>query len=81
MSHFYGTLQGARGQSTRCGHKSTGLTTVAASWKGAIQVFLGHNEETGEDTYEVREIPWQGAGVSRVIAFGVIGKGENNDSD
>jgi len=37
MSHFYGTLQGNRGEATRCGTKKSGIETYAASWKGAIR--------------------------------------------
>lgn len=72
MSHFYGTLQGARGQATRCGSKS-GLNTVAASWNGAIRTDL-YVDDQGRDCYVVREIRWQGRGVDREIARGVIGQ-------
>lgn len=49
MSHFYGTVQGGRGEGTRCGHKSSGLRTVAKSWHASITVFLSHDEKTGQD--------------------------------
>lgn len=76
MSHFYGTLEGSNppAQSTRCGHKSTGLTATAASWKGCVQVTLKHNETTGEDTYEVYMLPWKGVGETQFLAKGVLGK-------
>jgi len=74
MAHFRGVVQGGRGEASRNGHKTTGLTATAASWRGAIEVSLSHDTETGEDRFEVRQIPWQGAGISEVIAEGVIGE-------
>jgi hypothetical protein len=53
MSHFYGGIRGDRGEATRRGRKSSGYRAYAASWQGAIEVHLGHNEQTGRDTYSV----------------------------
>jgi hypothetical protein len=75
MAHFYGVVNGqAKTQATRRGSKSQGLITKAASWHGAIQVYVYHNNETGKDEYVVEQTPWHGAGVSKVIAKGVIGE-------
>lgn len=73
MSHFYGTLDGNRGEATRCGSKDSGLRTTAASWAGAIKVELSVDDE-GRDCFEVRQIPWRGKGVSYVIAKGLVGE-------
>lgn len=72
MSHFYGTLDGQAGRATRCGSKSSGLQSASASWKGAIQVRLYH--ENGKDHFVVEQIPWQGSGIKEVIATGVLGE-------
>lgn len=72
MSHFYGVVQGSRGPATRAAGAGGGLSTVAASWHGAIQVMLYVNEQ-GMDCYRITEKPWHGAGVSRVIEEGIIG--------
>jgi hypothetical protein len=74
MSHFYGTLQGMRGEATRCGSKDSGIDTVAASWKGAIRVSVYHDDETGEDRYDIAQSTWQSSGINQSIATGVIGK-------
>lgn len=74
MSHFYGTLQGSRGNATRCGTKSSGITTQAASWGGAIEVEVFHDEKTGQDKFTVIQIPWHGHGITQTIASGVIGE-------
>lgn len=74
MAHFYGTLQGTRGEATRLGTQKSGLQTVAASWDGAIQVDLEYDERSGKNRYTVSERTWHGKGVSRTIAEGVIGE-------
>lgn len=73
MSHFYGTLKGNRGEATRAGTKDSGLTTTAASWKGAIRVNLWQ-DAAGVDRFTIEQTPWQGAGIHEVIAEGVLGQ-------
>lgn len=73
MSHFYGVLNGQRGEATRCGSKASGLTVTAASWNGAIAVHL-YVDDDGNDCFEVREKAWRGHGIERVISTGLIGK-------
>ena len=71
MSHFYGTLQGSRGQATRCGTKNSGVSTVAAGWKGAVETFV--TEVDGVDHYEVYLIPWcSSGGQSTLLAKGIL---------
>lgn len=70
MSHFYGTLQGSRGQATRCGTRASGVTTVAASWAGAVECEV--YERDGEDRVRVEFIPWQGNGTRRELYDGPI---------
>ena len=71
MSHFYGTLQGSRGEATRCGTKNSGLTTCAAGWSGAISVYI--SEVNGVDHYTVDLIPWQNSGGrSTRLAEGIL---------
>jgi hypothetical protein len=76
MSHFYGVLQGSRGQATRCGTKNSGVETTAASWDGAIQVDLRYDEESDKNIYTVSQIPWHGQGVRKIIAEGIVGSVE-----
>ena len=75
MAHFYGTVQGTRGEASRLGTKNSGLRTVAASWAGSIEVWLGHNDTTGEDTFSVDMKPHHGTGDTVEIAKGVLGDG------
>ena len=78
MSHFYGTLQGARGRATRCGTKNSGMTTETASWEGAVRVEVYHDELSDSDRARVSLIPWRGAGVHADLFDGPIG-GEHKE--
>jgi hypothetical protein len=71
MSHFYGVLQGSRGEATRCGTKGSGMETIAASWNGAIRTTLYIKD--GEDYARVEKIRWHGNGVSQVLYDGPVG--------
>jgi predicted acyl esterase len=70
MSALYGTLKGAKGMATRCGHRE--LTTHAASWDGAVRVSLNNNKETGSTSYVVELVPWHGNGEYRKLAEGIM---------
>lgn len=73
MSHFYGIMHGSKGEATRCGTKTSGMTIVAASWKGAIEVHLYYDEKTKQDMFCVRQIPWNEQGSGLLLAKGVVG--------
>ncbi len=72
MSHYYATIpqSGRKTTPTARGHKTTGLATIAASYKGAISVELRH--VNGKDLFTVSRIPWQGVGERQVIAEGEL---------
>lgn len=72
MAHFYGTLQGARGQASRLGTKASDLLAVAASWEGAVSTKVYFNDDAGCDYARVMLIPWHGNGTSRVLYDGPV---------
>lgn len=70
MSRLYGTVKGARGEATRCGHRH--MVTHAAGWKGAIRTEVTARTD-GSDYYRVLLTPWQhSGGETRVLAEGVL---------
>ena len=77
MAHFYGTLKGNRGEASRLGTKASGIRTTAASWEGAVQVLLTH--EDGVDTAYVSLIPWNGKGTNKVLYSGPV-SGKANET-
>lgn len=82
MSHFYGTLQGSRGQASRCGTKKSGMVTYCASWSGAIRCHAYFNDK-GEDCVRVEKTTWHGYGDNKILYEGKIGKEreENENKD
>lgn len=79
MGHFYGTLEGNRGQASRLGTANSGLRTEAAGWKGCIHVQIEHDEKTGKDHYMVVLKPWRRTSHdarARVLAEGILDPAE-----
>jgi len=77
MSHFYGHVQGNRGDVSRGGSKASGYMATAASWQGCVKVNLWHDDKTGVDMAEVRLDRWHGRGVYQILYTGpVSGKGD-----
>jgi hypothetical protein len=73
VAHFYGTVQGARGEASRLGNKASGLQAIAASYSGAVEVELQHRD--GVDYARVCLRPWMGEGVDRVLFDGPVSGG------
>ena len=75
MSHFYAMIptSARRTVPTARGHKSTGVATVAAGWRGAIRCDVWHDDANDCDRYEVALTPWEGSGGSpRTLASGEL---------
>ena len=77
MAAFYGSVKGNRGEATRLGSKGSGVTTIAASWAGSIETRVFDME--GESHFVVEQRPWQGSGVSEVLASGKVGEPHGDD--
>ena len=50
MAHFYGSMQGSRGEATRCGTKNSGIHTSARSWTHGVEVGLQADQD-GDDLF------------------------------
>lgn len=70
MAHFYGTVQGNRGQASRLGSKDSGLDIRACSWEGAISVCLFVKD--GVDWAHVSFREHNGRGSNRMIYDGPV---------
>jgi hypothetical protein len=69
MAQFFGQVQGARGVVSRHGHQW--IETIAVSRSGAIRVIL-NLECSGDISFVVEQISWQGKGASRILAQGIL---------
>lgn len=72
MSHFYGTVQGSRGQATRQGGKSSGIRTNTACWGGTIFTCLSYDEDADTDRVTIEVRGWPYGGYHAVIFNGTI---------
>ena len=74
MSQYYGTLQGNRGEATRCGTKGSGMETYTAGWGGAIRVVLWYDEKNKCDRYRITRTSWHcgGSDKAHFIEEGVL---------
>lgn len=72
MAHFYGTVKGPKGEASRLGSKVSGLTTVAASWHGAIKTHLYHDPQSGADSVRIERLSWPSGNVETVIYEGPV---------
>ena len=68
MARFIGSVEGNRGEATRLGHKTSGLTVVAASYAGCITVYL-YVDDDDRDCARVAIGEWQGTGPSPSITL------------
>jgi hypothetical protein len=53
MSMYYGTVQGNRGEATRCGSINSGIMATAQSWEGSVMVRMYTRDETGTTMCEI----------------------------
>jgi hypothetical protein len=70
MARYRGTLRGCRGEASRLGHSSSGLTTVAASWQGAVRVELYADGD--RDFARVILTRHRGVGIERLLFDGPV---------
>ena len=60
MSHFYGSMQGSRGQATRCGTPKSGIDAHIRGWKIGARVRLRVDAD-GRDIMEVYKTAGSGS--------------------
>lgn len=57
MSHFYGYLQGTKGQTTRCGTKTSGINSHVRSWNNDVYVSIdAGQEEKDKISFSINEV-------------------------
>ena len=70
MAQYFAAIKGQRGEASRLGSKKSGIDATVASWQGAVDVRLWHDQKTGRDMARVSLIPWHGVGSSRLLYYG-----------
>lgn len=80
MAHFYGTVQGDKGEVSRLGHKRGGLRLKAKGHGGAILVILSHTDEN--DRVTIYQDTQENGGKCRIIWEGPLDRiGPNEAAD
>jgi len=54
MAHFIGYVKGNRGEASRLGSKSSGMDATARGWNIGGSVWVGYDEERGEDFVDLQ---------------------------
>ncbi len=73
MSAFYGKLHGNRGQTTRCGSKSSGITAQLRSWKRVVDCHLGVDDDGNEVlTVKVSDISYPSRYTSQSVTRRIV---------
>lgn len=54
MAHFYGWIQGNRGEATRMGSKDSGIDAWVQGWNSRISAGVEYDSRTGKDVGGVR---------------------------
>lgn len=69
MSHFYDSIQGNRGEATRCGTKDSGMTAHIRGWNIGVAVSL-YVDSKGRDVVQVyRTTGSSGCDRERIAMF------------
>ena len=66
MAHFYASMQGSRGEATRVGTKSSGLTAHIRGWDIGARVELSHRD--GRDYVRIYRTGGSNGGSDQLIA-------------
>ena len=53
MAHFYGEIQGNRGEATRMGTKNSGFRGHIRGWHIGVSIECSYNEELGKDVIRI----------------------------
>ena len=72
MAHFYGTVQGNRGEATRTGSKNSGMYAEAKGWDLGGAVTTKYNPDLSTDVVSFYTTRGNGRTRSLVVSFAVI---------
>lgn len=67
MAQFYASIQGARGEATRLGHKTSGITGHIRGWNLGGRVNMEYDERAKIDVCEIEVTSGSGGGTNNVF--------------
>ena len=82
MSHFYGEMQGNRGEVSRTGSKTSGFSAHIRGWNIGVKIQCWHDEKTNKDEIHIYQTGGSSKpAVLKEIATLIQGKGETHDEN
>ena len=54
MAKFFGYLKGNRGETSRCGSKTSGIRTMVTGWDFGCHVEMNYNPDKDEDIIKIK---------------------------
>lgn len=78
MAHFYGGVQGNRGEATRLGSKQSGLSMFAYGWDSGVDVRAFVNRD-GRDCFSIFLTAGSGGGMND-ISLGTYYRDEEDNA-
>ena len=72
MAHFYGTVQGHRGEATRTGSKSSGMRATANSWSVGGEVKVHYDSALNVDVVSFYITRGSDTTPTRIASFAII---------
>jgi len=71
MAYFYSTIRGNRGQASRCGSKSSGLSATANSYTVGAEVHLEYSDTLDADVVTIYSTRGSNGSRSRMLSYAV----------
>lgn len=72
MSYFYGTTVGHRGTATRCGSKSSGITSTANGWSIGGEVEVTYSDILQTDVVTFYTTNGSNSHRSKLASFAIV---------
>ena len=72
MAHYYATCQGHRGEATRCGAKSSGITATANSWDVGAEITIRWSNELNTDVVTIYRTNGSNSRGTRLMSYANI---------
>ena len=68
MAHFYGIVQGHRGQTSRIGSKASGMTATANGWHIGGKIQVTYDKQLGTDVVRLYATHGSASSTSTLVA-------------
>jgi hypothetical protein len=75
MAHYYSTIQGGRGTTSRCGTKSSGIKSTINSWSVGAEVRIRYSESLNKDIVDIYSTRGSNTTPKRIMSYTISDSG------